>query len=121
MPGYKMCLIQNRYWNEELTWKEEVSFVPCAWLWEYCRNKIHTVPALRFDPWVRKIPWRREWQLTPVVSPGEFHGQSSLEGYSPWGHKESEVTEQLTLSLSLLAGSLHSSRGAGDIKEPETY
>ena len=34
----------------------------------------------RFDPWVRKIPWRREWQPTPVFFPGEFHGQRSLVG-----------------------------------------
>ena len=33
---------------------------------------------------VRKIPWRREWQPTPVFLPGEFHGQRSLVGYSPW-------------------------------------
>ena len=32
-------------------------------------------------------PWRREWQLTPVFLPGEFHGQKSLVGYSPWGRK----------------------------------
>ena len=38
-----------------------------------------------FNPWVRKIPWRREWQPTPLVLPGEFHGQRSLVGYSPWG------------------------------------
>ena len=37
----------------------------------------------RFDPWVRKISWRRKWQLTPVFLPGERHGQRSLEGYSP--------------------------------------
>ena len=36
-----------------------------------------------FDPWVGKIPWRREWQPTPVSFPGEFHGQRSLAGYSP--------------------------------------
>ena len=46
-----------------------------------------------FDPWVRKIPWRRIWQLTPVFLPGESHGQSSLVGYSPWGRKESDTTE----------------------------
>ena len=45
------------------------------------------------DPWVGKIPWRREWQPTPVFLPGEFHG---LAGYSPWGCKESDTTEQLT-------------------------
>ena len=47
------------------------------------------------DPWVRKIPWRKAWQLTPVFLPGESHGWRSLAGYSPWGHR----TERLTLSL----------------------
>jgi len=49
-----------------------------------------------FDPWVGKIPWRREWQPTPVFLPGEFHGQRSLEGYSLWGRKELDAIEQLT-------------------------
>ena len=40
-----------------------------------------------------KIPWRRAQQLTPVFLPGEFHGQRSLAGCSPWGHKESDTTE----------------------------
>ena len=52
----------------------------------------------RFDPWVGKIPCRRAWQPTPVFLPVEFHGQRSLEGYSPWGHKKSDTTEWLTLS-----------------------
>ena len=52
-----------------------------------------------FDPWVGKIPWRRKWQPTPIFLPGEFQGQRSLAGYSPWGHKESDMTERLTLSL----------------------
>ena len=47
----------------------------------------------RLDPWVRKIPWRRKWQPTPVFLPGESHGWRSLVGYSPWGHKESDRTE----------------------------
>ena len=47
-----------------------------------------------FHPWVGKIPWKREWQLTPIFVPGESHGQKkSLVGYSPWGHKESDMTE----------------------------
>ena len=49
--------------------------------------------------WVQKIPWRREWLPTPVFLPGEFHGQRSLVGYSPWDCKESDMTEGLTLSL----------------------
>ena len=36
---------------------------------------------LKFDPWVGKIPWRREWQPTPIFSPGEYHGQRSLAAY----------------------------------------
>ena len=47
-----------------------------------------------FDPWVGKIPWRREWLPTLVFWPGEFHGL-----YSPWGGKESDTTEQLSLHL----------------------
>ena len=50
----------------------------------------------RFDLWVGKIPWRRKWQPTLVFLPGEFHGQRRLASYSPWGHKESDMTEQLT-------------------------
>ena len=42
---------------------------------------------LRFSPCVGKIPWRRKWQPTPVFLPEKSHGQRSLLGYSPWGHK----------------------------------
>ena len=50
-----------------------------------------------FHPWVRKIPWRRKWQPTPVFLPGKSNGQRTLEGYSPWGHKESDwATNTLT-------------------------
>ena len=47
-----------------------------------------------FNPWIKKIPWRRKWQLMPVFLPGESHGKRSLVGYSPWGCKESDITEQ---------------------------
>ena len=46
-----------------------------------------------FDPCVGKIPWRREWQPTPVFLPGKSHGQRILVGYSPWGRQESDMTE----------------------------
>ena len=52
------------------------------------RHKRH-----KFNPWVRKIPWRRAGQPTPVFLPRESHGQRSLVGYSPWGHQEADVTE----------------------------
>ena len=41
--------------------------------------------------------WRKEWKPTPVFLPGEFPEQRNLMGYSPWGHKELNVTEQLIL------------------------
>ena len=40
-----------------------------------------------FDPWVKKILWRRKWQPTPVFLPRKSHGQGTLAGYSPWGCK----------------------------------
>ena len=52
-----------------------------------------------FGPWVRKIPWRREWQPSPVFLPGESHGQRNLVGHRPWSHKELDPTELLTLSF----------------------
>ena len=55
-----------------------------------CRRcKRHSV-----DPSVRKIPWRRKWQPSPVFLPGKFHGQRSLVGYCPWGCKESDLAER---------------------------
>ena len=49
-----------------------------------------------FDPWVRKILWRRKWQPTPVFLLGKFHRQRSLAGYSPWDCKELDLTKQLS-------------------------
>jgi len=49
----------------------------------------------RFHPWVGKIPWRREWQPTPIFLLGEFHGQWSLAGYSSRDDKEPDMTERL--------------------------
>ena len=48
-----------------------------------------------FNPWVG-ISWRKKWQPTPVPLPGESQGQRSLVGYSPWGHKGSDMSERLT-------------------------
>ena len=50
-----------------------------------------------FNSWVAKTPWRRKWQPTPVLLPGKSHGQRSLAGYHPWGHKESDTTEQMSM------------------------
>ena len=51
---------------------------------------VKNLPATQetqFDPWVGKILWRRKWQPTPVVLPGESHGGRSLVDYSPWGRR----------------------------------
>ena len=45
------------------------------------------------------MPWRRKWQPTPVPLPGKSHGQRTLVGYSPWGRKEWDTTEQLYFTL----------------------
>ena len=63
-----------------------------------CQCRRHGI--CRLDTWVRNIPWRREWQPAPVFFPEESHGQRSLAGYSPWGHKE----------LKWLSRSAHTSR-----------
>ena len=64
----------------------------------------------RFDPWVRKIPWRGAWQPTPVSLPGKSRGQRSLVGYSPRDHKESDTTdatEQACLHVPLVSPPSH--------------
>ena len=61
-------------------------------------GKVSTSKAREPDllPGLERLPWRRKWQPTPVFLPGKSHGQRSLVGYSPWGRKESDTTEQLT-------------------------
>ena len=54
---------------------------------------------MRVRPLDQEYPWRRKWQPTPVFLPGKSHGQRSLTVYCPWGHKESDSTELLTLSV----------------------
>ena len=63
-------------------------------------KNLHSMQKTWFDPWLGKIPWRRAGQPIPAFLPREFLGQRSLRGYSPWGHKESDTTMQLTLSPS---------------------
>ena len=49
----------------------------------------------RFNPWVRKIPWKKKWQPTPVFLFEKSHGERSLAAYSPWDHKELDTTEHV--------------------------
>ena len=55
-----------------------------------------------WTPWLEKLPWRRKCQPTPGFLPGKSHGQRRLEGYSPWGHNESDMTERLNLLTYLI-------------------
>ena len=59
-----------------------------------CRaHRLRGVPAIRFDPWVGKIPWRKKLQYPCLGNPI----QRSLVDYTPWGHKESDTSEQLSM------------------------
>ena len=63
---------------------------------------VKNLPAM-WETWVRFLGWEDalekgvKWLPTPVFLPGESHGQRILAGYSPWGHKELDMTEQITL------------------------
>ena len=56
-------------------------------------KNLPAMPETWFDLWEGKIPWRKKSLPTPLFLPGEFHGQMSLAGYSPWGHTELDTTE----------------------------
>ena len=73
-----------------------------SWLPWWARRESVCLQCRRpgFDPWVGKIPWRREWQPTPLLLPVKSHGQRSLVDYRPWGLKESDTTEQLHFTIS---------------------
>ena len=73
----------------------------------WCSSKESTCLCRRckrygFDPHVRKIPWRKEWQSTQVFFPGRLHRYP--EGYSPWSSKESDMTEHTHKPLFLFEG-----------------
>ena len=106
----------SHYLPQDISW--EVSFTALSDLWLLrplqhlfygfpAGSVVKNAPAMQetcrrhgFNPWVRKIPWSRKWQPTPVFLPGKSRGQSSLMGYRPWGHKELETTEWLNNSSS---------------------
>ena len=78
--------------------REFIALLKCVYLkglprWCCGKESACQCRRLGFDPWVRKIPWRRNWQPTPVFLPGKSHGQRSLQSYSPRGLKKSDTTE----------------------------
>ena len=89
----------NWWWPWLPLFTDMTGNIPFIRLWWWLRWQRICLQWRRpeFSPWVRKIPWRREWQPTPVFLPGKFHGQRSLAG--SWGRKESDRTEWLTHSI----------------------
>ena len=67
---------------------------------------VKNLPAMK-EMWVQSLGWKEpletKWQSTLVCLPGKSHGQRNLEGYSPWGCKESEMTEQLNNNTFILS------------------
>ena len=58
---------------------------------------------LVFYPWIKEIPWIRKWQCTPVFLSGNFHGWSTMVGYTFWSHRESDTTQQLSTKMELIS------------------
>jgi len=91
----------RNYW---LQWSLRIVCMPVLWFLlsslvaQIVKNACNA-GDLGLIPGVGKIPWGGEWLCTPAFLLGEFHGQRNLAGYSPWGRKDSDMTEWLTLSL----------------------
>ena len=80
---------------ESEIWDTHRRFAVCVCLCLYYMYICLQYSRPRFNLWPGKIPWKREWQPTPVFLPRKSLGQRSLAGHSPWGHKESDTTKQL--------------------------
>ena len=74
-------------------------------------KRLSTMQETQVPSLGREDPWRRKWQPTPVLLPGKSHGWSSMVGYSPRGHKESDTTERVHF-LSLLVDLQHYALGS---------
>ena len=94
--------IRKSYWfNLQNTSRIQPTIIAATTLASLVAQTVKNLPAMQeiqVQSLGQEDTWRRKWQPTPVFLPGEFHGQRSLVGYSPWGHQELELTERLTLS-----------------------
>ena len=105
-PGGTLAFRQNllRVWKREKIQVRKYSRTKVSPSWGFPGSTSGKEPTSQsrrhqghgFGPWVGKIPWRGAWQPTPVLLPGESHGQRSLAGYSPRGPKESDTTVALS-------------------------
>ena len=88
---FSICFLKQLYWYLINRWY----LIHISW----CSGKESTYQCRRprSDPWVWKIPLWKKWQYSQVFLPGKFHGHRNLEGCSPWGCKESDTTEWLSM------------------------
>ena len=98
-PARKCRVLTTGPPGKSLSFSFKQSFITCFPGGTSSKESTCPCRKYRFDPWVWKIPWNRKWHPTPVFLPGKSHGQRSLVGYSSWGHKESDKTEQLSTIL----------------------
>ena len=87
VPSVSFLAIRFVYLMTGLPWWLSGKESPCQWR----RLRKHEYEGdsgnMSLIPWIRKIPWRRKWQPTPISLLGESYGQRNLVGYSPWGRK----------------------------------
>ena len=99
--SHKIYFLFYRVFKKHPVQRIEVSFIGVIFTYVWASlvaQVVRNLPAMQkpgFDPWVRKIPWRRKWLPIPVFLPEKSHGQRSRVGHSPWGCKESDTTEEL--------------------------
>ena len=74
--------------------RENIVVLGLTW-WLNGKEATYKCKRHGFNSWVRKNPWRRKWQLSPVFLPGKFCEKGSLEGYCLWGCKELDITEHI--------------------------
>ena len=90
--SYFCCMLLP---NQIVSFLKAYLYFGCQWA-SLVAQMVKNLPAMQ-ETWVQSLgredPWRREQQPTPVFSSGESHGQRSLAGYSPRGHKELSMTE----------------------------
>ena len=98
-PSSKCSLTRSLRFHAVRFW--DCLFPIRLWISMCVVKNLLAIRRLGFSPWVGKMPWRRACHSTPVFLLGESHGQRSLAGYSPRGHKESDTTERLSIAQHL--------------------
>ena len=117
VPGVPPC--DHPSWDDSAS--QVLSMWPCFKIrvlglprWLSGKKSACQCRGLGFEPCIGKIPWRRKWQPTPVFLPGKSHGQRSLTGCRPRGHKESDTTYWLNNNLDIILESSAAAAAAAE-------